>query len=187
MERLRDDHKDQPAADRSPLGTTNLMAVSAARWRDGKSCSKGFLLDSPIFFLILTGTMASSSWHTTLKPLPPTPLSLSSSELQNLASRAQKLHAEETASFTSKSSDGKAASEAAFFSKIVQSGTLSDRLSALTLMVQNSPLHNTKSLETLKAMAERGKGKGGREESLKALRCIVDWWVGGGAPDRKLK
>lgn len=29
--------------------------------------------------------------------------------------------------------------------------------------------------------------KKGREESLKALRAIVDWWVGGGGPDRKLK
>ncbi|KAF9447072.1 CBF-domain-containing protein [Macrolepiota fuliginosa MF-IS2] len=32
-----------------------------------------------------------------------------------------------------------------------------------------------------------GKGGGGRDESLKALRCVVDWWVGGGAPNRKLK
>ncbi|KAG9084675.1 hypothetical protein FRC06_003944 [Ceratobasidium sp. 370] len=29
--------------------------------------------------------------------------------------------------------------------------------------------------------------KGGRGESLKALRAIVDWWVGGGCPDRKLR
>lgn len=29
--------------------------------------------------------------------------------------------------------------------------------------------------------------KKGRDESLKALRSIVDWWTGGGAPDRKLK
>ena len=57
----------------------------------------------------------------------------------------------------------------------------------MTLLVQSSPLHNIKALETLKGVAERGKGKGGREESLKALRCIVDWWVGGGAPNRKLR
>ena len=40
-----------------------------------------------------------------------------------------------------------------------------------------------KALETLKGMS----GKKGREESLKALRAMVDWWVGGGAPDRKLR
>jgi ribosome biogenesis protein MAK21 len=55
----------------------------------------------------------------------------------------------------------------------------------LTLLVQASPLHNTKALDILKNMT--GKRGGGRDESLKALRCIVDWWVGGGAPDRKLK
>ena len=50
-------------------------------------------------------------------------------------------------------------------------------------MAQSSPLHNTRALEMLKGMAQ----KKGREESLKALRAIVDWWVGGAAPDRKLK
>ncbi|TEB35322.1 hypothetical protein FA13DRAFT_1728125 [Coprinellus micaceus] len=75
----------------------------------------------------------------------------------------------------------------AFFAKVAGTGTLSDRLSALTLMVQSSPVHNTKALETLKGMAERGRGKGGREEALKAIRCVVDWWCGGGVPDRKLR
>jgi len=50
-------------------------------------------------------------------------------------------------------------------------------------MAQGSPVHNTRALESLKGMAS----KKGRDESLKALRAIVDWWVGGGAPDRKLK
>ena len=50
-------------------------------------------------------------------------------------------------------------------------------------MAQSSPIHNTKALESLKSMSQ----KKGREESSKALRAIVDWWVGGGAPDRKLK
>ena len=36
----------------------------------------------------------------------------------------------------------------------------------------------------------KGKGKGSagsRDERLKAARAIVDWWVGGGSPTRKLK
>lgn len=68
-------------------------------------------------------------------------------------------------------------------SQVLSSGTLSDKLSTLTLMVQASPSHNIRALETLKGMA----GKKGREESLKAIRAIVDWWIGGGAPNRKLK
>lgn len=74
-------------------------------------------------------------------------------------------------------------SDEQFIANVLASGTLSDRLSALTLLAQSSPIHNVRALESLKAMAS----KKGREESLKACRAIVDWWVGGGAPDRKLK
>ncbi|KAH7869910.1 CBF/Mak21 family-domain-containing protein [Lentinula edodes] len=108
-------------------------------------------------------------------------------QLNSFHTRAAELHTEDMKTFTSSSSGSSSASEASFLSKIIQSGTLSDRLSALTLLVQSSPVHNLKALETLKGMSERGKGQGGREESLKALRCVVDWWVGGGAPERKLK
>ena len=88
---------------------------------------------------------------------------------------------------SSAASTGHSSSDSHFLNTILTQGTLSDRLSALTLLVQGSPVHNTKALETLRGMAERGRGKGGREEGLKAMRCIVDWWVGGGAPNRKLK
>lgn len=108
-------------------------------------------------------------------------------DVANLFDRASALHAQAVLSFHSSSTITTTKSEFAFLQKILQSGTLSDRLSALTLLVQSNPLHNTKALDSLRSLAERGKGKGGRGESLKALRCIVDWWVGGGAPDRKLK
>ncbi|KAJ2920556.1 hypothetical protein H1R20_g16538, partial [Candolleomyces eurysporus] len=138
----------------------------------------------------MASASSSQSWYTAAPTLPPPqgPLpAISPAELAELTSRASSLHTAECTSYTSSSGGGSSSTEYAFFSKVVQSGTLSDRLSALTLMVQKSPLHNGKALEILRGMAERGKGKGGREESLKALRCIVDWWVGGGAPDRKLK
>ena len=129
----------------------------------------------------------AASWHAAIPPLCPTTSTISTVQLSALVSKAAALHEKEIRTFQASSSSNSASSEANFLSKIIQSGTLSDRLSALTLLVQSSPLHNIKALETLKSMAERGKGKGGREESLKALRCIVDWWVGGGAPNRKLK
>ncbi|KAG6888162.1 hypothetical protein C0995_010173 [Termitomyces sp. Mi166 len=129
-------------------------------------------------------------WHATISPLAPqksTLPAITPDQLASLTKKANDLHNADIRAFQSSSSSNSSSSETSFFSKIIQSGTLSDRLSALTLLVQSSPVHNTKALETLKGMAERGKGKGGREESLKALRCIMDWWVGGGAPDRKLK
>ncbi|KAH9475490.1 Ribosome biogenesis protein NOC1 [Psilocybe cubensis] len=119
----------------------------------------------------------SSSASTTITP----------AQLSSLSQKAAELHEKDISTFLTSSSSNSSSSEASFLAKIISSGTLSDRLSALTLLVQSSPLHNIKALETLRTMAERGKGKGGREESLKALRCIVDWWVGGGAPNRKLK
>lgn len=97
--------------------------------------------------------------------------------------RAQSILDADAQTYVASSTHASSASDAKFISRVLSSGTLSDRLSALTLMVQASPLHNMRALESLKGMA----GKKGREESLKALRAIVDWWVGGGAPDKKLK
>jgi ribosome biogenesis protein MAK21 len=131
-----------------------------------------------------------SQWYTAMPPLTTTSTSrptITPAQLSALVSKAAALHDKDISTFQASSSSNSSSSEANFLSKIIQSGTLSDRLSALTLLVQSSPLHNIKALESLKVMAERGKGKGGRDESLKALRCIVDWWVGGGVPNRKLK
>lgn len=43
----------------------------------------------------------------------------------------------------------KDSSQAKFMSQILSDGTLNDKISAVTLLIQDSPLHNTKSLETL--------------------------------------
>lgn len=131
----------------------------------------------------------TSQWSSVVPLLPattnlPTP---TPTQVSSLLSKATSLHTTDTHNYSASGVSTGSASDSQFLQKVLQSGTLSDRLSAMTLLVQGSPIHNVKSLESLKNMAERGKGKGGREESLKALRCIVDWWTGGGAPDRKLK
>lgn len=127
----------------------------------------------------------SSIWHASLPLLPSSSVVLTpnAAQMASLLEKGTSLLERDTKNFLSSASAS--SSEASFFAKVVHSGTLSDRLSALTLLVQSSPIHNTKALETLKTMS--GKGGGGRDESLKALRCITDWWVGGGAPNRKLK
>lgn len=72
----------------------------------------------------------------------------------------------------------------AFIVTILQSGTTSDKLSALTLLASSSPLHCTSYLSQLLSMC----GKKNREESTKSLRSVVDWLKGQGLPkDRKLK
>ncbi|KAG0213652.1 CBF/Mak21 family-domain-containing protein [Mortierella sp. GBAus27b] len=70
-----------------------------------------------------------------------------------------------------------------FVSTIMASGTLNDRVSALTLLVQESPLHTTKSFDKLMAMAE----KKNRTEAVKSIESLKDLFIGGMLPNRKLK
>ncbi|KAJ1306210.1 hypothetical protein OPQ81_010918 [Rhizoctonia solani] len=125
----------------------------------------------------------SSKWYEDQPPLAPSGGTLSESKLSALAARAAALHAADTEAF-SRSQFGLSSSDAHFLESVLQGGTRSDRLSALSLVVQGAPVHSTRSLEGLRAMSSK---KGGRGENLKALRAIVDWWVGGGCPDRKLR
>jgi ribosome biogenesis protein MAK21 len=134
------------------------------------------------FFQIVTPT---SQWYLALPALK-SPSSLPTPSPEYLSSKstlAASLLLQDVTAYTESSSHTTSTSDARFLTRVLASGTLSDRLSALTLMAQGSPVHNARALESLKAMA----AKKGREESLKALRAVVDWWVGGGTPDRKLK
>ncbi|KAL8371011.1 hypothetical protein RB595_001048 [Gaeumannomyces hyphopodioides] len=68
---------------------------------------------------------------------------------------------------------------------IMASGTLSDKISALTLAVQESPVHNIKALESLLTMA----GKKSRSQAIAALGALVDL-LGNGVvlpSDRRLR
>ncbi|KAI1789313.1 CBF-domain-containing protein [Ganoderma leucocontextum] len=130
----------------------------------------------------------SPSWFTTVPSLSPKAdlKQPSPSQLSSLTERAASLLSADAKTYSS-SSAAKNASDAHFLKTILSTGTLSDRLSALTLLVQASPVHNAAALENLRSMAQRGRAKGGRDEGLKAVRCVVDWWVGGGGPGRKLR
>jgi ribosome biogenesis protein MAK21 len=147
---------------------------------------------------------ATPGWFNFLPPLPTASdsvISPSSSQLAALLDRASSLHASELSSSALSNAAGGSSSDRAFLRNILAGGTLSDRLSALTLMIQGAPLHNIRALEALKNLAEKGRGgvnasqegdKGkskatGREDRLKAARAIMDWWVGGGTPNRKLR
>ncbi len=119
--------------------------------------------------------------------MPPVP----AAKLATLQSRATSLLQSLTAS-NAKSSLGrysKSSSDAAFLSQILASGTHQDKLSALVLLVRESPLHRTAEMERLRAMAGwseqggAGKGGGGREEKVAVMRALSDWWVSGGGKE----
>jgi ribosome biogenesis protein MAK21 len=71
-----------------------------------------------------------------------------------------------------------------FYSTVIASGTLSDKISALTLAVQESPVHNVKALETLVALAK----KRSRAQAVDVLRALKDLLAQGSLlpSDRKL-
>ena len=81
-------------------------------------------------------------------------------------------------------------SDRTFISTILQSGTSSDKLSALILLSSSSPLHTTPYLTQLLALTK----KKSRDDAVRAVRAVVDWLKGGsggagvaGLPDRKLR
>lgn len=68
-----------------------------------------------------------------------------------------------------------ASSSYKFYSSIMSTGTLSDKISALTLAVQESPLHNTKSLENLVSLGK----KRSRAQAVDVLRSLKDMFAQG--------
>lgn len=78
-----------------------------------------------------------------------------------------------------------ASSSHKFYTTIMSTGTLSDKISALTLAIQESPLHNTKSLETLIALGK----KRSRAQAVEVLRSLKDMFAQGTLlpSDRRLK
>ncbi|KAH8697321.1 CBF/Mak21 family-domain-containing protein [Talaromyces proteolyticus] len=72
-----------------------------------------------------------------------------------------------------------------FYSTIMTSGTLSDKISALTLAVQESPIHSVKSLENLVSLSK----KRSRAQAVDVLRSLKDLFAQGTLlpGDRKLK
>jgi ribosome biogenesis protein MAK21 len=216
VEKLKGGKKDEVAkpvrrdADKSDKAQRKGKATKSSPAQGSSSTT---VLDAPIASSSVpvksgkTLFSPTADWYNLIEPLPaassPVPSS-TTAQIASLASTASALHATEISQFSSSPNSAlvSSASDQAFLRNILSSGTLSDRLSALTLMVQSSPLHNTRALEVLKGMVEKGRGGGGqkdgdkgkgkgggggRDERLKAARAIVDWWVGGGAPKRKLK
>lgn len=78
-----------------------------------------------------------------------------------------------------------ASSSHKFYSTIMTSGTLNDKISALTLAVQESPVHNIKALENLVGLSK----KRSRAQAVEVLRALKDLFSQGTLlpSDRKLK
>ena len=128
-----------------------------------------------------------SEWHAAqLPPLStstqPKPI-LSQDIIESLYEHAKDLLENENKEYALR--NGSSSSAHQFYSTIMSSGTLSDKISALTLSVQESPVHNVKALEALVGLA-RKRSRGQAVEVLGALKDLFG--PGGLLPsDRKLR
>ncbi|KAJ1660905.1 RNA-binding ribosome biosynthesis protein mak21 [Dispira simplex] len=108
---------------------------------------------------------------------------LSDTEIENLHRQAEALYKEECAAFGTKNQAGTSQGNQSFLSSVMQSGTLSDKMSAFTLLVQESPLHTWRSFQFLL----NGTSRKNRRESSMAISSIKDLLTNNLLPDRKLR
>lgn len=121
--------------------------------------------------------------------LPPLPLPsqeasiLPSDLLDRLHNHAKALLENENTRYTK--SNRSASSAHQFYSTIMSTGTLSDKISALTLSIQESPVHNMKALGSLVGLAS----KRSRGQAVEVLGALKDLFGPGNLlpSDRKLR
>jgi ribosome biogenesis protein MAK21 len=130
---------------------------------------------------------ARPDWHAASLPDLPCPdhsaLALPDEAITELKKHAQILLEMDNNLYSSKNLSS--TSSHRFLSTIMSSGTLSDKVSALTLVIQESPVHTVKSFESLLSLAK----KRSRGQAVTALGAIKDL-LGVGAvlpPDRRLR
>jgi ribosome biogenesis protein MAK21 len=97
---------------------------------------------------------------------------ISKDSIEQLHEYAQSLLDEENRKFKESQQSSSAQS---FYNTVITSGTLSDKISALTLAVQESPIHNVKALETLIVLAS----KRSRSQAVDVLRALKDLFAQG--------
>lgn len=106
---------------------------------------------------------------------------LSDSQIEELFVRAKDLLKADNEKYTHEES--RSNSQKQFMSQLLSAGTLSDKISALTLLIQESPLHSMRYLDTMLGLC-RKKSKG---SAMQAVAALKDLCVSGLLPDRKLK
>lgn len=130
---------------------------------------------------------ARADWHAASLSDLPNPESKESAQfrdsLTNLKDYATSLLQADSNLYASKHLSS--SSSHRFLSTIMSSGTLSDKVSALTLVVQESPVHTTKSFESLLALAKK-RSRGQAVTALGAMKDLLG--VGVVLPaDRRLR
>ncbi|CAG8614158.1 1733_t:CDS:10 [Paraglomus brasilianum] len=107
--------------------------------------------------------------------------SATSDTLTTLQTRAESLLQEENTLYEKTST--LSASDRSFYSSMLKSGTLKDKISTLSVLIDESAVHTVKSLDMLMGMVR----KKSRHEALLALESMKNLMIETLLPDRKLK
>ncbi|EPX72936.1 ribosome biogenesis protein Noc1 [Schizosaccharomyces octosporus yFS286] len=121
-------------------------------------------------------------WYNIQLPqLQPTKKPVSSDKANELEQRGIFLLQQDAERFSNSLETG--STDKRMMQTLISSGTTSDRISALTLLVQESPIHAAKPLESLLALC----AKKSRNENTQSVSTLKDLFLGGLLPDRKLQ
>ncbi|GHJ86839.1 hypothetical protein NliqN6_3241 [Naganishia liquefaciens] len=196
-----DEAKAKPARSASPEieGFVKKSGLSAVQPSSDASIFN--IPQEPLWYNI---PLAELPDYEQTEPLPPFRLAGLQSRVNSLLSQFRTAVTTGTSAGKGKgasknsSTFGKSTADAAFLRQVLQDGTHQDKLSALILLVRESPLHRMDELERLRIMAggkqydtsdassstySGVKGGGGREERMAVVRALADWWVSGGGKE----
>uniref|UniRef100_A0A060T4W5 ARAD1B03190p n=1 Tax=Blastobotrys adeninivorans TaxID=409370 RepID=A0A060T4W5_BLAAD len=177
-DKINKDREDREERDRKKEKTNEKQSKA----NDNKNVQlKSFKIDE----LVHPGKMVLESrtdWYSPDidAPVPPSQ-HLDQATIEKLYTKCKDLLTKENEVYIHQ--DAKSSSQKQFLSQLLSSGTLSDKISALTLLIQESPLHSIKYLDQLLGLCR----KKARRTALQGVAAIKDLFVGGVLPDRKLK
>lgn len=161
--------RPEPAADHLRPRTSGKLVSKDSVWMSAS--------DHGISVLTLSQVVEPRpDWHAVAQaPLPSPP----TDDLRNVSAIITSLKSYAGGLLDADASEYKAAAASSsnrrFMSTIMSSGTMSDKVSALTLEIQESPVHNVRAFENLLGLA----GKKNRGQAMAALAALVDLLANG--------
>ncbi|KAI1897384.1 hypothetical protein AGOR_G00082750 [Albula goreensis] len=154
--------------------------VSAVKGKKGKQSADLFEFHQRHVLLIKPGGKWFDLEYTTERESTPQ----AEAVVSKYRALAQKLLDSEAELFRTKKSMQKGANSG-WMKTVVSTGTLADRMAAMTLLIQDAPIHSLQFLENLVAMVKK---KGSRRQSLMALDTLRELLLSDLLPEnRKLR
>lgn len=171
-EEIDNEVSDASGKETPEIKESNNIGIKDIALSDRKASKKLASNDSAVSNRLIF--QPRSDWHeTSLPPLPAKKVedpSVYKDVIANLKRYASSLLEADNQLYASKNLSSSSSQQ--FLATIMKSGTLSDKISALTLVVQESPVHTVKSFESLLGLAKK-RSRGQAVIALAALKDLL--------------